>query len=63
MSMAWLSNEFIVNAKQVKLAEDLICIFLPCVFEIACTFFCYITKPNDSNVLRNFVASSIPGIK
>ena len=60
--MAWLSNELIVNAKQVKLAEDLICILL-FVFEIACTFFYDITKPNDSNVLRNFVASSIPEAK
>jgi hypothetical protein len=61
--MAYLSNEFIVNAKQVKSAEDLICIFLLCVFEIACTFSYYIAKPNDSNVLRNFVASSIPAAK
>ena len=61
--MAWLSNEFIVNAKQVKLAEDFICIFLHCVFELVCTFSYYITKSNDNNVLQNIVASSIPETK
>jgi len=39
MSMAWLDSDVTVNAEQVKLAEDLIRIFVLCVFELACTSF------------------------
>jgi hypothetical protein len=33
-----------VNAKQVKLAEDFVCIPLLCVFELACISFRYIAR-------------------
>jgi len=40
-----------MNAKQVRLAEDFICISVFCVFELVCVSICYITEFNDSDFL------------
>jgi hypothetical protein len=53
-----------VNAKQVKLAEDFVCIPLLCAFELACISFRYIAREkNDSNVLRSIAPESICKMK
>jgi hypothetical protein len=53
-----------VNAKQVKLADNFVCIPLRCAFELACISFRYIAREeNDSNVLRSIAPESICKMK
>jgi len=63
MTRASLRNEAMVDIKQFKLTEDFIRSSALCVVELVCVSLCYITKPNDSNVLLYFISSCVSETK